>query len=321
MKWYPIKFHAIPKEKIWGGKKLSKLFHKDFSGDTVGESWEISGVENNVSIVANGDLKEMTLTEIVSQFKSDLVGNKIYDHFGNDFPLLIKFIDANKDLSVQLHPNDDLAKQRHNSFGKTEMWYIMQAEANSRLVLGFTDGITPETYQEYLKKNELTSILNNVPVTAGDTFFIPTGTVHAIGAGIVLAEIQQTSDITYRVYDWDRLDSRGQSRALHQEEALEAINFDYRGEQVTYTSEENKPNTMISCDYFTTNSLNVTQSLDVDYSTLDSFVIYMCVSGSVQIQSENFLETLICGESVLIPASLNRFTLHSENAKLLEVFI
>lgn len=319
--WYPIKFEPILKDKIWGGRKLKTLLNKKSASNSAGESWEISDVEGDVSIVSNGWLSGKSLKEVLSEYKSDFVGRKVFEEFGNSFPLLIKFIDASSDLSVQLHPNDQLAQERHNSFGKTEMWHIIQSDIGSRLILGFNEGVDLDIYERHLEQKSLPEILGEVEVKEGDTFFIPTGTVHAIGAGIVLAEIQQTSDITYRVYDWDRKDDFGNERQLHQKEAVAAINFDFNGERATYDTTSNRSNQMVSCDYFTTNYLPVSGIVTKDYENLDSFVIYMCVQGEVSISGNGFEETISYGETVLIPASLNNIKLTSEGAKLLEVFV
>ena len=321
MKSYPIKFTPILKHKIWGGKKLNQILHKESDANDIGESWEISAVDNDISVIANGCYKNQTLQVLLDEQKEKLVGKKVYRTFKNNFPLLIKFIDANTDLSVQLHPNDKLAMQRHKSFGKTEMWYIMQSESNSRLILGFKDGITSEDYQKHLKEKSIVSILNEVSVAEGDTYFLPTGTVHAIGSGILLAEIQQTSDITYRLYDWDRVDAFGNERALHIEDTIEAINFEYKGEKSDYIQEENGTVNLVRCNYFTTNHLYLTENKKMNYANLDSFVIYMCVFGTAELTSTDFTVKIITGETVLLPASLSEFTIETSGVKFLEVFI
>jgi len=221
---YPLKFTPIYKDKIWGGNKIKSVLNKDFGGlPNCGESWELSGVDGNVSVVSNGYLAGNTLEELLEVYMGDLAGDEVYEHFGNEFPLLIKFIDANDDLSIQVHPNDEMAAERHNSYGKTEMWYVLQADKGSKLQSGFNQQVDQEKYLEKLEKTELTDILNFEEVTAGDVFFIPAGRVHAIGRGILLAEIQQTSDITYRIYDYDRRDDKGNPRELHTDLALDAI--------------------------------------------------------------------------------------------------
>lgn len=321
MKSYPIKFIPILKHKIWGGKKLNQILNKESEADDIGESWEISTVDNDISVIANGCYENQTLQILLDKYKQKLVGKKVYRTFKNNFPLLIKFIDAKTDLSVQLHPNDKLAMQRHKSFGKTEMWYIMQSEQSSRLILGFKDGVTSEDYQKHLKEKSIVSILNEVPVAEGDTYFIPTGTIHAIGSGILLAEIQQTSDITYRVYDWDRVDANGNERELHIEDAIEAINFDCKGEKSDYIQKENATVSMVNCNYFTANHLFLSKSKKMNYDSLDSFVIYMCVSGSATLTSVVFEVELVAGETVLLPASLGDFIIETNGVKFLEVFI
>lgn len=319
--WYPIKFEPILKEKIWGGSKLEKKLNKKTSTNNIGESWEVSSVKDDISIVANGEFKGENLKDLIKKYKDSLVGNSVYKVFKNNFPLLIKFIDAADDLSVQLHPNDVLAKKRHNSFGKTEMWHIIQADESSRLILGFKNGITKSDYKKYLKEGNLPQILNEVSVNKGDTFFIPTGTVHAIGGGILLAEIQQTSDITYRVYDWDRLDDSGNSRRLHKREALDAINFGFKGERMVYENEENQSNQMVSCNYFTTNYLHLNANKEINNKDKDSFVIYMCIEGEAVFSGYEFEEKVRFGETVLIPAALQEFEIKTKGVKLLEVFI
>lgn len=319
---YPVKFVPILQDKIWGGSKLRDILNKDTIRDRVGESWEISGVEGNVSIVEKGPDKGKKLTELIAEYKGDLVGDKIYKEFGNDFPLLIKFIDAKTDLSVQLHPNDELAKQRHNSFGKTEMWYVMQADKGSKLNIGFKKDLDKREYLEYLDNGKITELLNFEEVKKGDSVFINTGKVHAIGGGVLLAEIQQTSDITYRIYDWDRVDAEGQSRDLHTALALDAIDFEKKDDyKLTYDEEVNSSSEIASCEYFTTNFLPVKGELEKDYSNLDSFVIYMCVEGKAEISINDHSENLKKGQSLLIPATAEKVHIKADLAELLEVYI
>lgn len=319
---YPIKFTPILKEKIWGGNKLKEIFNKDTTGDQVGESWEISGVKGDVSVVENGPLQGKTLTDLQKEFKGEFVGEKIYQQFGEEFPLLIKFIDAKTELSVQLHPNDEIARRRHNSFGKTEMWYILQADKGAEINVGFKETVTKERYLDYLGAGKITDLLNFEKVEKGDSFFIRTGKVHAIGAGVLLAEIQQTSDITYRIYDWDRVDAQGNSRELHTELALDAIDFERKDDfRLTYEKTANTSNEVASCEYFTTNYLQVTKDLSKDYSQLDSFVIYMCISGGVTVQAGEHAEVLKAGETVLLPATSKEVKISGQEAELLEVYI
>lgn len=322
MSLYPLIFEPILKERIWGGKKLKTLFNKETELASIGESWELSDVEGDISVVANGDLKGKTLKELLITQKERLVGNKVYKQFGNNFPLLIKYIDAKDDLSVQLHPNDELAAKRHNSFGKTEMWYVMQADKDAKLIVDFKKGITKDKYLTHLENKTLPEILNFEEVKSSDTFFIEVGRVHAIGAGVLLAEIQQTSDITYRIYDWDRVDAEGNSRELHTQLAMEAIDFSMPyNYKVSFEKKENVSNLMVSCPYFTTNFLPVVNKIAKE-NTLDSFLIYMCVKGSVNFKVNNTKTNVKMGETVLIPASISQFEiLPDSDSELLEVYI
>ena len=318
---YPIKFRPILKERIWGGNKLKSILNKESKSLNVGESWEISDVDGDTSIVSNGELKGETLKQLLSTYKEELIGKKNFKVFGIKFPLLIKFIDAKEDLSIQLHPNDELAAKRHNSFGKTEMWYVMQADKDANLIVGFNKKVTPEVYLKHLEDKTLTKILNFERVKEGDTYFIEVGRVHAIGAGVMIAEIQQTSDITYRVYDWDRKDAQGNERELHNDLAIDAIDFNMKDDfKVSYSNQKNESNKMVSCPYFTTNFIHLTQTVRKE-NTYDSFIIYMCVSGEANIITNKFSETLKKGETVLIPAVIKQFKIESNNAKLLEIYV
>lgn len=320
-KLYPLKFRPILKDKIWGGQKLVEQLNKTSDLPNVGESWEISDVEGDTSIVSNGPLTGQSLKALLANYKEALLGTKNFERFGEKFPLLIKFIDAKQDLSIQLHPNDELAAKRHNSFGKTEMWYVMQADKDANLIVGFNQKVTPEAYLKHLEDKTLTQILNFDAVSAGDTYFIEVGRVHAIGAGVMLAEIQQTSDITYRVYDWDRVDDEGNARELHNDLAIDAIDFDMEDNfRVDYSKEKNSSNTMVSCPYFTTSYLEVDQPITKE-NAQDSFFIYMCVDGEVTIETEHSSVSISKGETVLLPASIKTYTLKSEAAKLLEVYV
>ena len=318
---YPLKFEPILKNKIWGGQKLQQLLNKPTTATDAGESWEISDVEGDTSVVANGPLKGTSLKSLMEIYTSDLLGAKNYRQFGTKFPLLIKFIDAKEDLSVQLHPNDQLAKARHNSFGKTEMWYVVQADPESNLIVGFNQEMTQELYLKHLKEKTLQSILNFDAVQAGDTYFIEVGRIHAIGAGVLLAEIQQTSDITYRVYDWDRVDAEGKERELHNDIALEAFDFDMPDNyRVNYSLDSNSFSELVRCPYFTTNVLDVKEPI-LKENNQDSFVIYMCVEGTASVEVGGILTELSMGETVLIPACIESFSISSNHAKLLEVYI
>jgi mannose-6-phosphate isomerase len=322
---YPLKFTPILKKMIWGGNKLTTVLNKKNEKNILyGESWEISGVDDNVSKVSNGFLKGNDLAEIIEVYMGDLVGDKIFDKYGLEFPVLIKFIDACDDLSIQVHPNDELAKERHDSMGKTEMWYIIDHEKDAKLITGFNKKIEKTGYIKSLENKSLKDILNSEEVSNGDVFFIPAGRVHAIGKGILLAEIQQTSDITYRIYDWDRVDASGKSRELHTEQALDAIDFDFHTDYKTkYQAKLNQPTLLVKCDYFTTNLLKIDKTLERDYFKLDSFVIYICTNGKCMVGEEDEEKVEISkGETVLIPASLNNvIIIPSEYSEILEVYI
>lgn len=317
---YLLKFDPILKEKVWGGKKLKQLFNKNSPSDKTGESWEISDVEGSGSIVSNGEFKGKSLKWLLEEYNSRLVGKNVFNRFGTKFPLLIKFIDAAENLSVQLHPNDEIAQKRHNSFGKTEMWYIMQADKDAELILGFKDVITKQEYTSLVEHNKLLTALNSERVKVGDAFMINTGLVHAIGAGVVLAEIQQTSDITYRIYDWDRTSNSGEKRELHTDLALEAIdlsaNKDFR---IKYDLKPDQSSEIITTKYFKTNIIQLESLVKKDYSSLDSFVILMGVEGKAIVKSGDNSEELKQGESILIPAEIDEITIEGGNSKILEV--
>ncbi|WP_282043534.1 type I phosphomannose isomerase catalytic subunit [Winogradskyella flava] len=318
---HPLKFQPILKDKIWGGEKLSQQLNKKSKSKQLGESWEISAVPDDVSIVLNGELKGWSLQKLLDTYTSGLLGMKNYRRFGNEFPLLIKFIDAKEDLSIQLHPDDTLAKERHNSFGKTEMWYVMQADDDANLIVGFNQKMDAETYLKHLENKTLSEILNFDKVAEGDTYFIEAGRVHAIGAGVLLAEIQQTSDITYRVYDWDRVDTDGNERELHNDIAIDAFNFKMEDDfRVVYEKQKNASNEIVSCPFFTTNYLELDSDLRKT-NTHDSFIIYMCIDGAIEISTDATTDSVSKGETILIPASIKDFKLKTTDAKVLEIYV
>jgi mannose-6-phosphate isomerase len=318
-KIYPLQFDAILKERIWGGEKLKTILNKPITSSITGESWELSTVEGDVSIVANGDYKGKSLTELINDFPNEVLGTDVYKRFGKQFPLLFKYLDAREDLSIQVHPNDELAKKRHNSFGKTEMWYVMQADVDARIIVGFKNDSSPEEYVAHLKDKTLTTILDDVKVKQGDVFFLETGTVHAIGAGLVVAEIQQTSDITYRLYDFDRKDAQGNTRELHVDLALDAINYNKVNTFKEYTQEVNTSNTVVDCRYFTTNFIPLENKKEVANSGL-SFIVYMCVEGTFELEYDAVKYHYIKGDTVLIPAAMKSYILKGE-ASILEIYI
>jgi len=322
---YPLKFIPIFKERIWGGDKLPTLLNKKYSIPHCGESWELSGVQDDISVVSEGYLKGNNLEELIEVYMSELVGEKVYEQFGTEFPLLIKYIDANDRLSIQVHPDDELSAKRHGAYGKTEMWYVLQADEGAELISGFNRTIDRNSYLTALQNDKLDNLLQYDPVKPGDVFFIPAGRVHAIGRGIVVAEIQQTSDVTYRIFDFNRVDDKGQSRELHTELALDAINFKHHKEgRTSYQSKLNDPVELVKCKYFTTNLLQLTKEIERDFSKIDSFVIYLCFEGTCTLQWESESIMVQKGETILVPASIENFVLSpidGQEAKLLEVYI
>lgn len=323
-KLYPLKFKPVFKEKIWGGQRIKTILNMDFRPlKNCGEVWLISGVEGEPSVVENGVLAGNELNELIEVYMSDLVGEKIYNKFGNEFPILIKFIDANDYLSVQVHPDDKLAAERHGSYGKTEMWYVIHADEGAKLINGFNHNIDKETYLEHLKNKKLKDILNAEDVHEGDAFFIPAGRVHALCPGILLTEIQQTSDITYRIYDWDRLDENGNSRELHTEEATEAIDFDAKdNRKVNYRKRTNQTSTLVRCPYFTTSLIHFSNAIEKNFMGVDSFVIYICHQGSFVLDYDYGKITVNKADAILVPAEIDCFRLLPETeTKVLEVYI
>lgn len=316
---YPLQFNPILKERIWGGEKLKTHLNKSFTSINTGESWEISTVPGDVSVVSNGSLKGKKLTELITASPVEILGSLVLDRYGVEFPLLFKFLDAKEDLSIQVHPNDVLAKKRHNSLGKTEMWYVMQADTKAEIIVGFKETATQEEYLEKLKANKLLSILKPIPVQVGDVYFLDAGTVHAIGRGLLIAEIQQTSDLTYRLYDFDRTDAHGNKRELAIDLALEAINFQKQETQKMYSKEPNQSNLIVDCPHFTTNFIPITKSFEVN-KTGDTFTVYMCVDGNFSIDVNEMQFNYQKGDTVLIPAGIKNYFL-SGNALILEIYI
>lgn len=319
MKFYPLQFEPILKDRIWGGTKLKTYLNKPITSEITGESWEISTVENDVSVIANGFFKGKSLNEIISEFPKEVLGTKVHQQFGQQFPLLFKYLDAREDLSIQVHPNDELAAKRHNSFGKTEMWYVMQADDNARLIVGFKEKSSKEAYQKSLENKTIIDILDTKKVKKGDVFLLETGTVHSIGAGTVIAEIQQTSDITYRLYDFDRVDAQGNKRELHIDLALDAINYNVVEAQKDYSRVKNSSNEMVNCPYFTTNFIPLDGKIEVEKDK-KSFTVYMCVEGNFEIENKGESYNYKTGDTVLIPAEMTSFEINGK-ASLLEIYI
>lgn len=321
---YPLKFEPILKPVIWGGSDICRFKNIEPLRDGIGESWEISGVSGNISVISNGGLAGTSLEELLYSSGEKLVGKKTYQKFGNFFPLLIKFIDARDNLSIQVHPNDTLAGKRHNSFGKTEMWYVINAAPGAFLYSGFEKNITPEEYPETIKNNTFTDKLKRYDVKTGDVFYLPAGRVHAIGAGCFIAEIQQTSDITYRIYDYNRKDAAGHGRELHTELAKEAIDFTvYDSYRTNYETNLNHPVPLVKSPYFTTQLLEMDIPMERNYAGLDSFVIYICMAGHCTVKDNKGNSVSIRrGESMLIPADTQSLTIFpDEFSQLLETCV
>ena len=323
---YPLKFKPRLKERIWGGSvlidKKGKSAGRIDPTKKYGESWDLSCVKGDISKVASGMLKGNNLEELIEVYMGDLVGEKVFEQCGLEFPLLIKTLDCNDVLSVQVHPDDELASERHNSLGKTEMWYVTSCEDGAAIYIGFNRELTREEYLDAVSSGHLVDLLNRVEVKAGDAFFIPAGMVHALGKGVQVVEIQQTSDVTYRIYDWDRVDDAGKPRELHTALAVDAIDFSLGVKEslCNYTPEINKSVEIAKCKYFTTNMLLVDGTVTKDYASLDSFVILMCIGGSAKIEADGIVETLSDGDVVLLPAEFNELIING-SAKLLEVYI
>lgn len=322
MKLYPLKFKPILKSTIWGGNEITKLKQLPLQ-DGIGESWEISDVKDHVSVTANGELAGISLDELIRVYGAEFIGKKNLEKYQGKFPLLIKFIDAKDDLSIQVHPDDELAKQRHDSFGKTEMWYVMNAADDATLYAGFSRQITPEEYVKRVEDNTFTETLHLHRIAPGDVFFLPAGRVHAIRKNTLIAEIQQTSDITYRIYDYNRKDDRGNSRELHTEQAKDAIDYHlYDDYKTSYDLEKNQPVKLVDSAYFHTSLLDLTENKQRDLSAFDSFFIYICLSGKCKLTDNNgFSIAMQQGETVLVPAIIQNVTIEPiSEVKLLEIY-
>ena len=318
----PLKFEPLLKSTIWGGNKIIAFKHLDVKQEKVGESWEISGVPGNESIVADGEMKGKKLNEVVAELKDSFLGTENYKRFGNEFPLLIKFIDANTDLSIQVHPNDEIAKKQGKERGKTEMWYLLPSDADATLLCGLKQQITPTQYAEMVENDTICDAISRYDVKEGDCFFLPAGRIHAIGTGCFLAEIQQTSDVTYRIYDFKRKDKNGNYRELHTKQAAECINYNVESNYRTeYTPEKNQGVSLVQCPYFNTAVYDLDEPMTIDYSELDSFVILIGLKGEGTItDNEGNVTTLRAGESILVPATTETLKVEG-NVKFLETYV
>ena len=321
---YPYLFQPILKEIIWGGTDIRPFKGMTPTQEKIGESWELSHVDGDFSVVTYGADKGKTIDELIREYGESLLGAGVMKRFGTRFPLLIKFIDARDDLSIQVHPDDALAEKRHHSFGKTEMGYVIKATPDAALYCGFSQPIDADEYVRRVEDNSIMEVLKRYNVTAGDVFFLPAGRVHAIGAGCFIAEIQQTSNITYRIYDYNRKGADGKGRELHTELAKDAIDYTFQSDYRThYTPQPGAAVELVQCPYFTTRLLETETPMMRDYATLDSFVVYICMAGSVELRDDNGNElTVSQGQTVLFPATTQSVTLKpAPQAKLLETYI
>lgn len=318
---YPLLFHNNLHELVWGGHRLRPLKGLEPSNEPIGESWEISDVPSSESHVRNGHLSGRSIHSLVSEYGALLLGNKVLERYGAELPLLVKFIDAASDLSIQVHPDDVLARQRHDSLGKTEMWYVLRAEPGASLLCGFKEEVSREEYERRVGDGTIVDVLARHEVKAGDVFFIPAGRVHAICKGIMVCEIQQSSDITYRIFDYHRLGLDGKPRQLHTQEALDAIDFtvypDYR---THYELSTEGAVTVVDCDKFVVNVLSTQTSLTRNLLAEDSFVTLSCLQGKAVITDcEGNSITLNTGFSCLIPATLADFKVASADGSELRL--
>lgn len=320
---YPMKFMPLFKNKIWGGNKIATLGFDYKPLSNCGEMWALSAVKDNESVISNGFLKDNTINEALEVYMGDLIGEENYRHFGNDFPLLIKIIDANDKLSIQVHPDDELAHSRGLDNGKTEMWYIMEAEKGAEIVDGFKTDITRDEYEKILSLGKLEEALHIERPEKGDVFFIPAGRIHALGKGLLLAEIQQSSDTTYRIYDYNRLDADGKMRQLHTTEALDAIDFSPAADCRThYNYKTNSTVELAQCPYFTTNLIALDKAMRKNFAQLDSFVVYLCTEGLAAVKCLDTICPIHAGECVLVPAVADTVELFCEGpAKMLEIYV
>lgn len=315
------KFKPLLKQTLWGGDRIIPFKHLDEQLDHVGESWELSGVKGSETIVCGGPDDGKTLNQLVHEQKAALVGKENYEQFGDEFPLLIKFIDAHKDLSIQVHPDDETAHRLGRERGKTEMWYCLDSKKGAHLCCGLKQQITPEQYKQMVENDTITDALATYEVSEGDVFFIPAGRIHSIGAGCMVAEIQQTSDVTYRIYDFKRRDANGNYRQLHTREAAESIDYtvlpDYR---THYTPVKDEPQQVVNCPFFNTAIYDLTEPMLLDYSDLDSFVILIAVDGEGSLTADGETTTLRKGETVLLPATTKEVTVKG-TVKFLETYV
>lgn len=316
------KFSPILKNTIWGGTKIALFKNIQTSLRKVGESWEISGVPGNETVVSGGPEAGRKLNDLVAEQREQLVGRANYERFGTEFPLLIKFIDARDDLSIQVHPTDEIAHRQGRERGKTEMWYLMDSDPDATLLCGLKQHITPDEYKQMVEQKTIVDAIARYHVHEGDCFFLPAGRIHAIGSGCFLAEIQQTSDVTYRIYDFDRHDDLGRPRELHTELAAESINYDVLPDyQTHYTAQKNQGVSLVSCPYFNTAVYDLDEPMSIDYADLDSFVILIGLSGAaIATLDDGSQFVLRAGETVLLPATTRQLNVEG-TVKFLETYV
>ena len=323
-KLYPLKFKPILRQKLWGGDRIQNIYrHNEPKLTQVGESWDVSAMEEDDCEVINGWLEGNTLADLVEVYMGDLVGDRVYEQYGSEFPLLLKIIDANDNLSIQVHPNDDLADEEHGLNGKTEMWYVLDAEKDAYIILGFNRYVSKAEYIERVATSNLEEVLQKYPVKKGDVYFIPAGMVHSIGKGCLIMEVQQASDLTYRIYDFNRKDADGNLRELHTELAQRAIDFEnWQGRKITLQPAQNGMVNLVECPYFQVNEMQVDRPKEYDLAPINSFVLLSCVEGHVTLKWDTDYLTLTDGETVLIPAEMNSlYIVPTVNTKLLETYI
>lgn len=323
-----LKFEPLLKQTIWGGTRIAAFKKIDAESNDIGESWELSGVPGNETCVKEGPLKGRSLNDLVSEYKGELVGRENYERFGNEFPILVKFIDAHQDLSIQVHPSDETAHKQGKERGKTEMWYCLGADEKKvsgvrkpKIYCGLEQRLTPAEYEQMVANGTITQAIASYEVNEGDVFFIPAGRIHAIGAGCFVVEIQQSSDITYRIFDYNRRDKNGNLRQLHTKEAAESIDFsvlpNYR---MDYVPQKDLPQQLVSCPYFTTAVYDITEPMLLDYSELDSFVVLVGVKGKGTLVADGQATSLNAGETILLPATTQEVRVEGEVA-FLETYV
>lgn len=318
----PFKFIPIFKHTLWGGDKIHRFKNMPATSHCIGESWELSGVEGSESVVAEGPHQGQTINQLVTYYREKLVGKDNYRYFGNEFPLLVKFIDAAKDLSIQVHPDDEKAKKYGFPRGKTEMWYILPSEKDAMLYAGLNRKLTPKQYKEMVENDTICDAISTYRVRKGDCFFIPAGRIHSIGRGCFLLEIQQTSDVTFRIYDFKRQDANGNYRQLHTKEAADCIDFTVENHYRTdYVPAQNQGVQLVHCPHFTSNVYDLTAPITIDCSALDSFVILICTAGEGTITDDNGQTVSIkTGETVLFAATTRQ--LHIEGTlEIIETYV